>query len=102
MSKFIQQTVLIGPKKEDLKKQGATNLMACRKKISCGHFAAAIRVLSSSGVAACIEVTYHDFQDKHPSAPPPDVLGVGEMFYPITVDPHAVLGAIKSFPKGTS
>lgn len=48
------------------------------------------------------EVTYHDLQDKHPPAPPPNVPGVGEMFDPITVDSRAVLGAIKSFPKGTS
>lgn len=102
VSKLLQQPVRMGNGKEDSKKHGAANILACQKKISCGHYSAAIRVLSSSGVAPRNENTYMDLQYKHPSASPlvvPSDVVIGD---PITVDSRAVLGAIKSFPKGTS
>ncbi|XP_026451691.1 uncharacterized protein LOC113352022 [Papaver somniferum] len=84
------------------KKKGVANVIACRRKIECGHFAAAIRVLSSSRLAPCSEKTYLDLQHKHPPAPPPAIPVDAILADPITVDSRAVLGAIKSFPKGTS
>lgn len=101
-SKLLQQPVRLGNGKTDSKKQSAANILACQKKISCGHYSAAIRVFYSSGLAPRNESTYLDLQDKHPSAPPPVVPSDAVTVDPITVDSRAVLGAIKSFPKGTS
>ncbi|XP_026410732.1 uncharacterized protein LOC113305956 [Papaver somniferum] len=105
-TKLLQHHVHSGSKKTDsetdLKKQGTANLMACRRKTECGQFAAAIGLLSSSGVSPCSEKTYLDLQDKHPPAHSPAIPDDVFLAEPITVDSRAVLGAIKSFPKGTS
>ncbi|XP_026450130.1 uncharacterized protein LOC113350228 [Papaver somniferum] len=101
-NKLLQKPVRTGVRKSDSKKQGSANLLACQKKISCGHFAAAIRVLSSSGVAPCNESMHQDLLDKHPHAPLPVVPSDDILVDAVTVDSWAVLGVIKRFPKGTS
>ncbi|XP_026442067.1 uncharacterized protein LOC113341381 [Papaver somniferum] len=89
-------------KEADEKRQDAATLLACQKKISCGHFAAAIRVLSSSGLAPRNEYTYLELLDKHPPAPMPTVSCDEAMVDPIIVDSRVVLRDIRIFPKGTS
>ncbi|GJY71316.1 hypothetical protein Tco_0475019 [Tanacetum coccineum] len=44
----------------------------CKRKICDGHYTAAVRVLSSSGVAPYTDVTLQELKAKHPfkSAPP--------------------------------
>ena len=78
------------------------NLRQCRKKISDGHFTAAMRVLSSSGIAPYSLSTLTALRDKHPAAPLP-ALPCG--FAPqqsIIAFPPIVLDSIRSFPRGTS
>ncbi|XP_026421300.1 uncharacterized protein LOC113317402 [Papaver somniferum] len=82
--------------------QDSATLDACRKKLSNGHYTAAIRVLSSNGVAPCTEVTISELSDKHPPAPPPTIPDDPIPCDAIKVDTVSVLKAIKSFPKGTS
>lgn len=84
------------------KKKPKTNVEACRKKLSYGHYTDAIRILSSNGVAPNNEDTLHELQQKHPHAAPP-IIPPGEIdCAPISVDSKEVLKAIRSFPKGTS
>ncbi|XP_026410257.1 uncharacterized protein LOC113305438 isoform X1 [Papaver somniferum] len=93
-------TAVSKPAKE--KKKVSANFSACKKKISHGHYTAAIRVLSSDGMAPASPETLQDLILKHPPAPPPS-LSVRDNSTPaLTVDTSAVLSAIKSFPKGTS
>ena len=48
------------------------NVKQCKRKICDGHYTAAVRVLSSSGVAPYNDTTLEDLKAKHPfkSAPP--------------------------------
>ncbi|GKE45000.1 putative reverse transcriptase domain-containing protein, partial [Tanacetum coccineum] len=43
----------------------------CKRKLGDGHFTAAIKVLTSSGVTPCTPDTLYDLEAKHPFAPPP-------------------------------
>lgn len=83
------------------KSQDCANIEACRKKMSYGHYTAAIRVLSSNGISPCNDTTVTELMQKHPSAPPPHIPSEAISCDAITVDTTAVLKAIKSFPKGT-
>ncbi|KAL6515426.1 hypothetical protein OROHE_018460 [Orobanche hederae] len=89
-------------KPDNEKKVDASNLSACLKKLELGHYAVAIRVLSSNDVAPCCENTFLDLQTKHPTTPPPSI--PEEVLYgdPVSVDSRAVGGALRSFPRGTS
>lgn len=49
------------------------NLRACQKKLSYGHYTAAIRVLSSNGIAPFTEDTLRELRQKHPHAPAPSI-----------------------------
>ncbi|XP_026427683.1 uncharacterized protein LOC113323576 [Papaver somniferum] len=84
------------------KKEDNTNIQACKKKISFGHFTAVIRVLFSDGIAPATSETLHDLQKKHPFARPPIVPADDITTPSLAVEATAVLAALKSFPKGTS
>ncbi|GJT99500.1 hypothetical protein Tco_1109839 [Tanacetum coccineum] len=78
------------------------NLKQCKRKICDGHYTAAVRVLSSSGVAPYNDATLHELKAKHPfkSAPSlPDIL-IDHQHLIASWD--VVLDRIKSFPRGTS
>lgn len=102
INKLLKQPTPLPSKATVTKKQESANLNACREKISCGHFSAAIHVLSSNGVAPRNEATLAEIQVKHPTASPPCIPSDSTSGDPITVDAFVVLKAIKSFPKGTS
>lgn len=89
-------------KRDSKKKPEVANLSVCRNKIGYGHYAAAIRVLSSDGIAPRNDNTLAELESKHPASPPPSILNTYFCSDPVTVDSRVVLGAIKSFPKGTS
>ncbi|GJT95934.1 putative reverse transcriptase domain-containing protein [Tanacetum coccineum] len=50
---------------------GDWNIKQCKRKICDGHYTAAVRVLSSSGVAPYNEATLEDLKTKHPFHPAP-------------------------------
>ncbi|XP_026438312.1 uncharacterized protein LOC113336844 [Papaver somniferum] len=101
-------TLLAQPKRTKVSKpnkkksQDCANIDACKKKMSYGHYTAAIRVLSYNGIAPCDDATLLELMQKHPSAPPPSIPAEPIPCNAITVDSKTVLKAIKSFPKGTS
>ncbi|XP_026457446.1 uncharacterized protein LOC113358136 [Papaver somniferum] len=90
------------PTNKKKRKKISANIVACKKKISYGHYAAAIRVLSSNGLATPIPDTLQDLQLKYPPAPPPSIPTYDTTTPSLEVDVTEVLSAIKSFPKGTS
>ncbi|GJW26690.1 putative reverse transcriptase domain-containing protein [Tanacetum coccineum] len=67
-----------------------------------GHFTAAIKVLTSSGVAPSTPDTLHELEAKHPFVPPPTLSSspLGEDV--LLVHKDLVMNKIHSFPKGTS
>lgn len=58
-------------------------------------------MLSSNGVAPRNETIFSELQAKHLAAPPSFIPQEAVSVDSVTVDSWAVLGAIKSFPKGT-
>ncbi|GJV15020.1 hypothetical protein Tco_1360343 [Tanacetum coccineum] len=52
---------------------GERNIKQCKRKICDGHYTAAVRVLSSSGVAPYNDATLGDLKTKHPFKPPPSL-----------------------------
>lgn len=85
-----------------LKNKKNSNVEASRRKISHGNFSAAIRILSSNGVAPSTPDTLYELQQKHPPTPPPAIPIENISATTLSVDATLVLSAIKSFPKGTS
>ncbi|GJW41559.1 hypothetical protein Tco_0067404 [Tanacetum coccineum] len=83
-------------------KHDEANVVQCKRKLGDGHFTAAIKVLTSSGVAPSTPDTMHELEAKHPYAPPLTLssspLGVDAL----SVNKDLVLNRIRSFPKGTS
>ncbi|GJV58022.1 putative reverse transcriptase domain-containing protein [Tanacetum coccineum] len=79
-----------------------TNIKQCLRKVSDGHFTAAVKVLCSSGVAPFGTDTLTALLAKHPILPPPVMPGSLPSEPPLVVDVDNVLGCIQSFPKGTS
>lgn len=79
-----------------------SNVKQCLRKISDGHFTAAVKVLCSSGVAPFGTDTLTALLAKHPILPPPVMPGSLPSEPPLVVDVDSVLGCIQSFPKGTS
>lgn len=84
------------------KEQDEANLVQCKRKLGDGHFTAAIKVLTSSGIAPSTPDTLHELEAKHPYAPPPSPSSspLGEDV--LSVHKDLVLNIIRSFPKGTS
>ncbi|GJR09741.1 RNA-directed DNA polymerase, eukaryota, reverse transcriptase zinc-binding domain protein [Tanacetum coccineum] len=82
-------------------KHDEANVVQCKRKPGDGHFTAAIKVLTSSGVAPSTPATLHELEAKHPYAPPlsfsSSSLGVDALF----VHKDLVLNRIRSFLKGT-
>ncbi|KAJ0482044.1 hypothetical protein HanRHA438_Chr13g0607711 [Helianthus annuus] len=78
------------------------NIKQCLRKVSDGHFTAAVKVLCSSGVAPRGESTMQALIDKHPFAPPPNLPSAPLSQHALSVDEDCVHRCVKSFPKGTS
>ena len=78
------------------------NIKQCLRKVSDGHFTAAVKVLCSSGVAPLGDSTMKALIDKHPVVPPPSLPSSSVALPTLSVDGDCVLRCIRSFPKGTS
>ncbi|GJW54540.1 hypothetical protein Tco_0098625 [Tanacetum coccineum] len=78
------------------------NHKQCKRKICDGHYTAAVRVLSSSGVAPYNDATLHELKTKHPFMSAPSLLDSHINHHPLIASQDVVLDMIKSFPRGTS
>ncbi|GJX80609.1 hypothetical protein Tco_0328758 [Tanacetum coccineum] len=78
------------------------NLKQCKRKICDGHYTAAVRVLSSSGVAPYNDATLQELKTKHPFMSAPSLLDSHIDHHPLIASQDVVLYMIKSFPRGTS
>ncbi|GKE51973.1 hypothetical protein Tco_1487129 [Tanacetum coccineum] len=74
------------------------NLKQCKRKICDGHYTAAIRVLSSSGVAPYNDVTLQELMTKHPFMSAPSLPDLHIDHHPLIASQDVVLDRIKSFP----
>nr|GEZ77711.1 hypothetical protein [Tanacetum cinerariifolium] len=74
----------------------------CKRKICVGHYAATVKVLSSSGVAPYNDATLEDLKAKHTLKPAPSLPHIPIVYHQLTASPVVVLDIIKSFPRGTS
>ncbi|GJT15865.1 putative reverse transcriptase domain-containing protein [Tanacetum coccineum] len=81
---------------------GDRNIKQCKRKICDGHYTAAVRVLSSSGVAPYNEATLEDLKTKHPFYPAPSLPHISTDHHHLIASSTVVLDRIKSFPRGTS
>ncbi|GJV43208.1 hypothetical protein Tco_1427744 [Tanacetum coccineum] len=81
---------------------GERNIKQCKKKIPDGHYTAAVRVLSSSGVAPYSDATLEDLKTKHHFKPAPSLPRIPFDHHHLIASPSLVLDRIKSFPRGTS
>ena len=81
---------------------GERNVKQCRRKIYDGHYTAAVRVLSSSGVAPYNDTTLDDLKAKHPFKSAPSLSDIPIDHHNLNASPTVVLDMIKSFPHGTS
>ncbi|GJR15355.1 hypothetical protein Tco_0798007 [Tanacetum coccineum] len=84
------------------KATGNTNIKQCLRKVADGHFTAAVKVLSSSGVAPYCDDTINALEAKHPYKPPPSMPSITFSEPPLVAEIDSVFSCIKSFPKGTS
>ncbi|GJR01946.1 hypothetical protein Tco_0524930 [Tanacetum coccineum] len=78
------------------------NLKQCKRKICDGHYTAAVRVLSSSGVALYNDATLQELKTKHPFMSTPSLPDSHIDHHPLIASQDVVLDRIKSFPRGTS
>ncbi|GJV14006.1 hypothetical protein Tco_1359329 [Tanacetum coccineum] len=78
------------------------NLKQCKRKICDGYYIAAMRVLSSSGVAPYNDVTLQELKTKHPFMFAPSLPDLHIDHHPLIASQDVVLDKIKSFPRGTS
>lgn len=78
------------------------SLKLCRRKLSQGSYTAAIRVLTSNGVAPSTDATLSDLQLKHPLAPPPVLPTVTFEVDAASASSDMVLNRIRSFSRGTA
>ncbi|GJR36639.1 hypothetical protein Tco_1212323 [Tanacetum coccineum] len=93
-----------GQGRGDFLKEGATgntNIKQCLRKVADGHFTAAVKVLSSSGVAPYCDDTIKSLEAKHPYKPLPSMPSIIFFKPPLVVEIDSVFSCIKSFPKGT-
>ncbi|GKC77653.1 putative reverse transcriptase domain-containing protein [Tanacetum coccineum] len=80
---------------------GNTNIKQCLRKVADRHFTAAVKVLSSSGVAPYCDDTIKALEAKHPYKPPPSMPSITFSEPPLVAEIDSVFSCIKSFPKGT-
>jgi hypothetical protein len=85
-----------------LKDQNRVNQGQWKRKLGYGHFTAAIKVLTSSGIAPSTPDTLLELEAKHPYAPQPTPSSFSLDEDALSVDKDLVLNRIRSFPKGTS
>ena len=78
------------------------DIKQCLRKVSDGHFMAAVKVLSSSRVAPYSEETLKVLEAKHPYKPPPSKPSTTFHEPPLIGGVDLIFICIKSFPKGTS
>ncbi|GKD40780.1 putative reverse transcriptase domain-containing protein [Tanacetum coccineum] len=78
------------------------NLKQCKRKICDGHYTAAVRVLSSSGVAPYNDATLQELKAKHPFKSAPSLPDIPIDHHQLIASQDVVLDRIKSFPRGTS
>ncbi|GKF56908.1 hypothetical protein Tco_0170445, partial [Tanacetum coccineum] len=83
-------------------KHDEANVIQCKRKLGDGHFTAAIKVLTSSGVAPSTPETLHELEAKHPHASPLNLSSSSLGVDALCVHKDLVLNRIRSFPKGTS
>nr|GEV40174.1 hypothetical protein [Tanacetum cinerariifolium] len=88
-------------KREDLETSGR-NIKQCKRKICDGHYTAAVRVLSSPGVALYTDVTLDDLKAKHPFKAAASLPNIPIDHHQLVAPIGLVLDMIKSFPRGTS
>lgn len=81
---------------------GDRNIKQCKRKIYDGHYTAAVRVLSSSGIAAYDDTTLADLKAKHPFQYALLLPDISIDHHHLLASPAMVLDMIKSFPRGTS
>nr|GEW18951.1 putative reverse transcriptase domain-containing protein [Tanacetum cinerariifolium]GEW47052.1 putative reverse transcriptase domain-containing protein [Tanacetum cinerariifolium] len=78
------------------------NLKQCKRKICDGHYTAAVRVLSSSGVALYNDATLQELKAKHPFKSAPSLPDMPFNNHHLIASQDVVLDRIRSFPQGTS
>jgi hypothetical protein len=78
------------------------NVKQCKRKVCDGHYTAAVRVLSSSGVAPYNDTTLEDLKAKHPFKSAPSFPDTPIDHHSLIAPTAVVLDMIKSFPRGTS
>ncbi|GJX84311.1 hypothetical protein Tco_0335085 [Tanacetum coccineum] len=76
------------------------NLKQCKRKICDGHYTAAVRVLSSFGVAPYNDATLQELKAKHPFKSAPSLLDIPIDHHHLIASQDVVLDRIKSFPRG--
>ncbi|GKC64698.1 hypothetical protein Tco_1097296 [Tanacetum coccineum] len=81
---------------------GERNIKQCKRKISDGHYIAALRVLSSPGVAPYSDATFEDLKTKHPFKPAPSLPHIPFDHHHLIASQSVVLDRIKSFLRDTS
>ncbi|GKB18372.1 hypothetical protein Tco_0852295 [Tanacetum coccineum] len=73
------------------------NLKQCKRKICDGHYTAAVRVLSSSGVAPYNNATLQELKAKHPFKSAPSLPDMPTDHHHLIASHDVVLDRIKSF-----
>ncbi|GJZ78410.1 hypothetical protein Tco_0643247 [Tanacetum coccineum] len=79
-----------------------TNIRQFLRKVANGHFMAAVKLLSSSGVALYCDDTIKPLEAKHPYKPPSSLPSKTFFEPPLVAEIDSIFGCITSFPKGTS
>ncbi|XP_026401420.1 uncharacterized protein LOC113297214 [Papaver somniferum] len=102
LQQVLQEHREVQKSRKQGKQKRKTNVEACKKKLSHGHYTAAIRILSSNGVVHDNPDTLYQLQQKHPHAPSPTIPIDTITAASVVVGSQKVLKAIRSFPKGTS
>nr|GEY26945.1 hypothetical protein [Tanacetum cinerariifolium] len=104
---LVRETLVVSaPPMLDLDKEDLDlcerNLKQCKRKICDGHYTAAVRVLSSSGVAPYNDATLQELKAKHPFKSATSLPGIPIDHQHLIASQDVVLDRIKSFPRGTS
>ncbi|GJT38166.1 putative reverse transcriptase domain-containing protein [Tanacetum coccineum] len=99
---LAEPTLLLSNIPEEDLEPSERNIKQCKRKICDGHYTAAVRVLSSSGVAPYTDATLDDLKAKHPFKYAPSLPHIPTDHHQLMAPPGLVLDMIKSFPRGTS